>query len=476
MKIKKTLKFTTLYNSLTDSEKFEFYEYLKSSLSPKLHIPKSIIENFKPGVNISELQLNNLRSQTIWNINSQLSKALKMYIAIKELSNDPDLNYRLIRVQLKKRNLDRLLTNKCVTRINELNKSKIQGKSFRNLADAYMDYLQTLLSDDDKKKQLEVYELYNKYFSLSMIFELIILRFNNEVTSNSQKESKNYFLNDFYNCIDFGKIMELLKTNFPNYYPVIGMWNDFYELYSVKFDLEKYHIVKNNFFSIMDQFSDELKSGSFNVLTDLLIVKREELGIDLDGELFEIFFKKEAQGLTEDFTFNRIGYNHFRDNILIAINVGEIEWAEYFLNKYSDTLPEKQKNNDLNTGKARISFSKGEFKDSITFIGKLKKSSFIHYSDYFRISIKANFELSNYNECFLLAEKFSEYLKRNKNLPSSFVNGSKFFIKNIAVLSEYKMTSDRKRLKKIDMPKLQVKNSSNKWLLDKFNILIKSNS
>ena len=193
MKIKKTLKFTTLYNSLTDSEKFEFYEYLKSSLSPKLHIPKSIIENFKPGVNISELQLNNLRSQTIWNINSQLSKALKMYIAIKELSNDPDLNYRLIRVQLKKRNLDRLLTNKCVTRINELNKSKIQGNSFRNLADAYMDYLQTLLSDDDKKKQLEVYELYNKYFSLSMIFELIILRFNNEVTSNSQKESKKLF-------------------------------------------------------------------------------------------------------------------------------------------------------------------------------------------------------------------------------------------------------------------------------------------
>ncbi|MFZ1320312.1 MAG: hypothetical protein WAT71_02025 [Ignavibacteria bacterium] len=476
MKNKKTLKFNTLYNSLSDSEKLEFYEYLKSSLSPKLQVPKSVIENFKTGVELSEIHFDKLTSQRLWNINSQLTKALEMFFALKELNNDPEQIFRLAAIQMNKRNLNKMVQKSYVKRINDLSNSNIHEKTFRKLSDTCMEYIHSLLTEDDKKKQAEVYELYNKFFSLSMIFELIIMRFNNEVTSIFSKDSENYFLNDFFKCIDFSKILELLKNNFPRYYPVIRLWHYFYELYSMKFDIVQYNKVKNYLFEIMDQLSDELNTSSLNVLTDLLIIKREELGADVDRELFEVFFKKESKGLTEDFKLNKIGYNHFRDNIFIALKVGEIEWAEYFLNKYSETLPENQKINDVNTGKAQICLSKGQFKDAINFIGKINKSFYIHYSDYFRISIKSYFELAKYNECISLAEKYKEYLKRNKNLPDSFVNGSKLFIKNVTHLSEYKITSDKKHLNHFELSKLKNQNLSNNWLLDKFNKLIKSNN
>lgn len=465
-KSKKTLKFTTLYSSLTESEKYEFYEFLNSPLSPKLQVPRSVIENFNTGLDKFQFQNDKLSSQSFWNINSQLTRALKMYLAIKELSLDQDQIYRLSTIQFGKRNLDNIVSKKYVRKIKDLGNSKIGEKTFRILADTCMDYLQTLLSEDDKKKQSEVYELYNNFFSLSMIFELIIMRFNNEVTSIFSNKSKKYFLNDLYKCIDFTKILELLKNNFPRYYPVIRLWNEFYELYSMKFDLDQFNKVKKYFYEMMDQLSDELNTASFNVLTDLLIIKREGFGINVDRELFEIFSQKEAKGLTEDLKLNKIGYNHFRDNLLIAINVDEVEWAEYFLNKYAETLPENQKENDINTGKALISFSKGKYKDALTFIKKLNKSHYIHYSDYFRISVKSNFELTNYNECILIADKFKEYLKRNTNLPESFIAGSKLFIKNIVHLSEYKITSDKKHLHQIELSGL--KNQSNKWLHQKF--------
>lgn len=468
MNIKKTIKFKTLYNTLTDIEKNEFYEFLNSSLSPKLHVPRSIIENFKPGNNLSVLQFDKLSSQSIWNINSQLSRALEMFFAIKELTFDQDQIFRLSGIQMQKRNLNKIVSKKYLRKINEFSNSKIHEKTFRIIADTCREYLNSILIEGNKKQQSEVYELYNNFLCLNLLFELIIMRFNNEVTSFFKKETKKYFLNDMFNYIDIANILEMLKNNFPRYYPVIRLWNEIYELYSMKFEIDQYHRVKNNFFDIMDQLSDELKTGIFNVLTDLLILKREKSGIAVDRELFEIFSRKEADKLNEDIKLNKIGYNHFRDNIFIALKVGEIEWAEYFLKKYSDELPENQKDNDVNTGKALICFSKGQYNESLTYIKKLKKSYFIHYSDYFRISMKANFELANYNECILIAEKFKEYLKRNKDLPDQIVKGSKLFIKNLVKLSEYKITSDKKYLKDIELPKLKNSVSPNNWLEYKF--------
>ncbi|MEZ4691049.1 MAG: hypothetical protein R3A12_13120 [Ignavibacteria bacterium] len=46
-------------------------------------------------------------------------------------------------------------------------------------------------------------------------------------------------------------------------------------------------------------------------------------------------------GLTDDLKNSKIGGNHFRDYVYIALNLNEDKWAEEFIIEYSQILPEE---------------------------------------------------------------------------------------------------------------------------------------
>lgn len=264
---------------------------------------------------------------------------------------------------------------------------------------------------------------------------------------------------------DFDAILKMIKKQFPDFYPVFKMHYDIYNLLVGKRNLERYNKTKETFFTLMDRFTDEYKTQIFGVLLECLIRIKGQNKYNVDREMFELFSKKIEAGLVDDLKEYKIGYNHFRDNILIALNVGEIEWAEMFVSKYSDLLPEKQKFNDVNTSMAFISLRKSNYKEALEYIGKVRKAYYTHYHDFFRISIKAYFGLGKYDECFSISEKYRDYLRRTANMGMQYVSGSKMFLKNIKRLINFKFSSNGKYLDQIEFDlQKRTSYSENNWI------------
>ncbi len=473
MRKKKAAKFDTLYNTLSDNEKQEFYDFLKSSLSPKIKAPVSVIEGLNPETKTADAKKKLISLQNLWNIHSQLTIALEQFLAIKELLQNKNKVSQLTAKQLDKRNLNSMLAKNYKRKIEALLRSKINHMTLREISDAASEYLHFSLKQHDKKLHTEALNMCNNFNVLTLIYDLILDRFNIEVAKTFNNRLEKNITEEVFNHINFENIFEILNKEFPDFYPVIRLPYDIFCLMSInnkdaKKDMAEYKIVKDKFFKISDRMSDELKNITYQSLIDFLIIKKERFGADTDMELFELFSKKEKEGLTGDLNQRKIGFNHFRDNVLIALNVGEIAWAEKFADKYSHMLPENQKFNDINTSKALICFSKGEYAESLKLIKKLKKTFYIHYSDYFRISIKANFELGNYNDCISIAERFRDYLGRNKSLSESFVNNSKTFIKDVISLINYTITSDRSYLDEIEISQSHNYSNFNKWIIEKY--------
>ena len=367
---------------------------------------------------------------------------------------------------MKKKNLDKFLERRYEKRIEELRRSKIYEDFFKDLALVYREYLSLALKTNDTGNQVEIYRQYDNFNFLKVVNELILNSFNCNVSLSPYAKSESFVTIDFFDTIDFRKVLELIDKRTPEYTGIISLHYSVHRLLSQKLGLVDYDEVKNRFFSLIGRFSDELNTSTFQALTEFLIMRREICGDKVDRELFELFRQKEALGLSGDFKEQKIGYNHFRDNILIALKVDEIEWAEFFLNKYSGSLPDNHKHNEINTGKALISFAKSLYNDSLAFIQSLKKTYFIHYNDYFRISIKANYELGRYEECIDLAELFRGYLGRHKDLSSSFVLNSKTFINDVINLCEYSISSDGKYLDNLEFS-IKKNQYPNSWILEK---------
>ncbi|HMQ70310.1 MAG TPA: hypothetical protein PKA90_15045 [Ignavibacteria bacterium] len=448
---KKSLKFFQLYNTLLPSEKREFFCFLNLSFTPKIKIAKSVISHISPEEDFEKYLRSSFSEQTVWNICSELSKALEKFLAVKELLESDTIVYRLFLKQIDKRDLQSLSMQVCKKEIHMLLESKLESGTFRNIAEISHEYLRMAIKAGNVKLQKELYITYNSFITFAIMTELLMEMESNIVTGSIGKESEMTLLEHLGYSINFEVVLNHIEEKYPGHYNILRLIYDLYNLIRTNFCFISYNKTKDLFFTLMDRFSDKLKTDLFDSLIDCLINTKEKNGNNVDKELFELFDKKLEAGLFRDLSVSKIGFNRFRDNVLIALNVEEIDWAEDFVKRYSYLLPENQKSNDVITSHALISLKKKNYREAINHIKKVNKSYYIHYNDYFRISIKANFELGLDEECFSLLEKYHDYIRKADNLSSKYVTGSRSFIKNVKNLIKYRFDLNKIYLIDIEM-------------------------
>lgn len=470
MQRKKKIKFFLIYDSLSLTEKKQFHSFLKLSFVPKAGVSKSIINHVKSNADLLKYLNSNFSQRSVWNICSELTKPLEQFLAVKELLGDSAKISQFMRMQMDKRNLDSLLMHEYKNAISRLLNSKLNDTTFREIKETSLQLLFLSLKTGNSGLKREAFNLYHNFHSLNFLYEAILVMTGIEITNFINEKLEVPLMEKIFPMYDFDEILKMIKKHFPGFYPVFKMHYDIYNLLVKYGNLEHYHKTMETFFALMDRFSDKYKTQIFQVLIECLIRIKGLNKYNVDREMFELFSKKIEEGLVDDIKEYRIGYNHFRDNVLIALSVGEIEWAEMFVNKFSDLLPEKQKLNDENTAMAFISLSKGNYKEALGFIGKVRKSYYTHYHDFFRISAKAYFGLGNYDECFSVSEKYRDYLRRTEKLGKHYVSGSKMFLKNFKRLVNFKLSSNGRYLDEIgfDLQK-RISYSDNNWIEKKLN-------
>jgi tetratricopeptide (TPR) repeat protein len=171
---------------------------------------------------------------------------------------------------------------------------------------------------------------------------------------------------------------------------------------------------------------------------------------NLDFEMFEIFKSKIESGLFKDLKSSKIGGNHFRDYVYIALNVNEDKWAEEFIENYSHYLPKELKENNINTAKAFLYLKRKNYDDAVKYIKKLNRKFHIHDLDFYTIQIFAAYDSGNIVECLRVYKIFKEYLNNNSSFPGNIKKGPVNFLKILRILISYKETGNKYLLNEIE--------------------------
>jgi hypothetical protein len=225
----------------------------------------------------------------------------------------------------------------------------------------------------------------------------------------------------------------------------------------------------------LNVFSDNFKEDIIDAMVNVCMLISKTTSKNMDSEIFEIFKLKLDHGLLNDLMKTKIGENHFRDYVHIALNLNEVQWAENFIEKYSSFLPQNLRENNINTALSFLQLHKKNYNEAISLISKLKRTYFIHDLDYFIVLMAAYYEWGNFVECLAVKNRFQEYMRNNLRFAETYKKSSDNFIKNLTGLIRYAESGKRKILEEVEYDVINMEELIWRiWLLKKINELKKN--
>lgn len=245
----------------------------------------------------------------------------------------------------------------------------------------------------------------------------------NELVYNA--DFNNTLLKEIMESFDFEKVMNYMKNNSIQSYPVLAVY--YYSMMAqIKIEEDVYyenfkHLLKENF----NHFD---RVEKINLLTDLEAScwKRVNSNLPLDKhvyyrkQLIEIHKKKLKESLYKSFNMEYMNIHTFRNILIAALNVKDYQWMEKFTEKYYKELPPEYSENMYNYSMAILNFSKGNFEKSLSLMSNVK----YHYF-YLRIDVKnwmlqIHYELNHLEQAYSLIDSYRHFLSKNKTVSDLF--------------------------------------------------------
>jgi hypothetical protein len=151
-------------------------------------------------------------------------------------------------------------------------------------------------------------------------------------------------------------------------------------------------------------------------------------GADYRREEFEI--SKLRLTVMEYLKSKSIGIDIFYKTFMLAISVGEFEWAGEFVKTFADHLPGKFQNNAIHYSNARLLYQKKEFERSLQELSKISSFSFVHYKPAVKIlQMMIFYDIRHLAEAEDAANAFIQFLRQDKLIPDQHKKAYRDFIK-----------------------------------------------
>lgn len=450
MKSKINNKFYSIYNTFTEKEKKEFYEFLNISFIKKprqFEISLKLLESGKEFHSVIEKKYS---ERSLWNIYSELKISLDQFLAIKEITGNPEEVKKFARAQYKERGLSDLIVSDLKSVIKNKKSSEISYDTFKDIHLASLEYAKTLSKTGIHKDAYKIDNVNTDFHLLSFFFEVLVSMIEKEIRMSFYGENSRSFLNEIPEIINIKKTLKLIESYYPEYEFIFKILYYFYSAAEDPMDFESFCKARDLFFLNLSRFSEKLKIDFYYIILNINIYISQKTNRNLDFEMFEIFKSKLENGLFEDLKSSKIGGNHFRDYVYIALNVNEDVWAEDFIKKYSNYLPEELKENNINTALAFLNLKRKKYDDAVKFIKRLNRNFHIHDLDFYTVQIFASYDSGNIIECLRLKKSFREYLKNNTRFPKNIKTGPENFLKILKILINYKETGNKNLINEIE--------------------------
>ena len=397
---------------------------------------------------------------------TEMTQVIEEFLLIRHFrKNDLKKNEQLLKI-FHSRELDRLKAAK----IKQIHK-KIDQTTFLDTAMLQTKYQLTTnlyrnsaMSYSDKHKNiLEAIDFLDQYYILEK--NLLLTELN--VVERTTKDKK---------AVEIQKTILPLSQRFIEEGNInIQLSTDLLKMMD-KNSPKIFQKVKKQFFETKEEFSFTNQKEIFFTLINYAVYHFNINTANFDVELFDLYKK----GIENDFLLNDNGYftsANFRNVIIIALKVNELDWARHFSSNYSEKLESQE---ILPLCNAYIAMKEEKF---FQVVELLNAAHFSGLADtltakttlliaYFEISLqKDNFHsvLLSYMDSFLI------YLKRKKlNTSKSlrYINLIKF-IKKLSFIIEEKQLKTQ-RIVDLEKAVKEAKHlTSKKYLLDKIKELKK---
>lgn len=345
----------------------------------------------------------------------------------------------------------------------------------------------------------------NKYFSLSFIDRLNISYSNEKVIS--ENTYTNYYEHSQYitalflkNLFDFGfefiqqeqtnrtfdfnivneflksieispSIINKLQSSDRSIFKIVIMEFYFYKMFKTPEEIDNYFEGRKLFVELSDSLDENYKISLYKKLTNYCILRQNQGIKKFQKELFDLYNEQLKLG---HFPENKKAFpsTTFRNYVLIGIIVKRIKWTEDFIKKYSEYLPEDNRDDEIKLSYSKLFFSSKHYKKSLECLTSFKGQNYMHYCDASILKLCTYYETEKFEEAFSEMDKLKHYLRNHSEVPEIHREYFLNFLKIYLLLIKIKTGVNNKDLteleNQINKKKLR---SREHWLREKISEL-----
>lgn len=471
-KRKKNIKFLTLYNSFSESEKSEFHKFLKSNQNDYGRNYDKIISSLKVNeTGVTDIEGTN-SGVTRWNRFSELYLLAEKFLVLRSVKSNDILNSFLLLKEFDQMGLDSFFNHK----YKEINK-KFSKEPVINFDTKTISQIETLnLNHIDFGSRPKNYDkkiisarIFNQGIYLIELLEMLIntLGFKKDKTLNSDTIDEVIF-----SGINFKKILVFFESsaNSPDkLYHIIKFLYNIYLSFIDLTDKSGYILAKKIFFKDLKFISKEKREDFYIYLLNYNIELKNNNIPGADEELFYLVNRKLKEGLNRELTSYQIPSNNFRNFILMALNLKKFSWVNKFINEYGPTLPVKTRVNSVLIGKSFLAFEMKNYilcKELLSQINRKNPYSFVDVSV---LKLKVLYELKEFDDCHNEIKKFNEYLRKKRSVRDLIITNAKEFTSAFSLLLKLNQKADKKSMSELQYAISDKISIGKKWLTLKMN-------
>ena len=291
---------------------------------------------------------------------------------------------------------------------------------------------------------------------------------------NYDIDYKDNFIFDILKYINLKNIFKSIK-NKTKYDYILELYLKLYECYCNIENDKFYYEYKNLFLENLNKLNEDSRAFHFGVLINLCLRKNnldtsKDEFVNEEFNLYEIILQNEYY---KEGKINYLPTYYFRAILFSALKLKKFDWVQNFIEKYSNNVPEEDRENIYNFGNAYLYFEKGEYNSSARHLLKISIDQFVFKFDIRNLTLKIFYELEDYDKAFEVLHSYKEFLrdsklmtKDNKMLLLKYINYTEKFMLYKTGQRTIDIGRIKHNLQKED--KVAFKN----WLIDKADELI----
>lgn len=467
---KEKSRFLDLFSSFSDKERKEFNEFVSIDLFGNNRTYKDFFDNIKTDDSGKLVIKSKIKDRTLSNRLTELTKLAQRYLVMKNMESNKFKFEITLLEELNNRNINNYYDQRIISLQKDLLKRKVNIGKVMDMNDFL--HLKRGI-DADKLNCEDPYGIYHDTIDISSILfviEYLQYKIWDIIQHHNNRPGVAKFSSFLTEMIDFEKVLSYIKSNHPEFHPLVSFYYYLYKAFLNPDDTYNYYTARKLFINNLKSDSKYENNYFFNFLIDFNAYK-QNLGKGSAGkELFSLINMKIESGLfAEEITIETSSL--FMVSVMIALPLNKFEWTEKFIEKYGPYLPENTRDNSIFLSKAFLEFHKNNFTSCEKYSEMVYRSDPFFYVNATKLKLQSCYELNKSEECYVVLKRFNEYLRKHKDSEDIHIRFAKEYCSGFSLLIKFKENPTEKNHVKISMEIKNKKLITEDWFTDKISEL-----